>query len=152
MDRMIDELLSGSFCLLPCWFMPTVHVHVLFGWLLLFHLCSLIVCSYTIVGYKLKQYFSLTPNQSTVNNPWSFTTKRTGWWVSVGGYVLSVLQCLSMSKQLAANWCTLLSLHSELSMPPHFLIDLFWMNNKNISISSKWSIREWKGLWNIGIS
>ena len=38
---------------------------------------SLFACSYTIVDYKLEQYFSLTPNQSTVNNPRSFTTCRT---------------------------------------------------------------------------
>ena len=40
---------------------------------------SLFVCSYTIVDYKLEQYFSLTPNQPAVNNPRSFTTKRTCW-------------------------------------------------------------------------
>ena len=40
---------------------------------------SLFVCSYTIVDYKLEQYFPLTPNQPAVNNPRSFTTKRTGW-------------------------------------------------------------------------
>ena len=37
--------------------------------------------AYTIVDYKLEQYFSLTPNQPNqpaVNNPRSFTTKRTG--------------------------------------------------------------------------
>ena len=39
---------------------------------------SLFACSYTIVDYKLEHYFSLTPNQSTVNNPRSFTTKRIG--------------------------------------------------------------------------
>ena len=39
---------------------------------------SIFACSYTIVDYKLEQYFSLTPNQPIVNNPRSFTTKRTG--------------------------------------------------------------------------
>ena len=37
-----------------------------------------LIRSYTIVDYKLEHYFSLTPNQPTVNNPRSFTTKRTG--------------------------------------------------------------------------
>ena len=40
---------------------------------------SMFACSYTIVDYKQEQYFSLTPNQPAVNNPRSFTTKRTGW-------------------------------------------------------------------------
>jgi len=38
------------------------------------------------VDYKLEQYFSLTPNQPNqpaVNNPRSFTTKRTGWIFSI---------------------------------------------------------------------
>ena len=39
---------------------------------------SLFACSYTIVDYKLEQYFSLTPNQPAVNNQRSFTTKRSG--------------------------------------------------------------------------
>ena len=46
--------------------------------------------SYSIVDYKLKQYFSLTPNQlnqSAVNNPRSFQPKRTGrlviWFLSL---------------------------------------------------------------------
>jgi len=30
------------------------------------------------MDYKLKRYFSPTPNQPAVNNPRSFTTKRTG--------------------------------------------------------------------------
>ena len=38
---------------------------------------SLFPCSYTIMDYKLEQYFSLTPNQPVVNNPRSFTTKQT---------------------------------------------------------------------------
>ena len=33
---------------------------------------SMFVCSYTIIDYKLEQYFSLIPNQSAVNNPRSF--------------------------------------------------------------------------------
>jgi len=39
---------------------------------------NLFVCSYTIVDYKLEQYFSLTPNQPAVNNSRSFTACRTG--------------------------------------------------------------------------
>ena len=39
---------------------------------------NLFACSYTTVDYKLEQYFTLTPNQPVVNNPRSFTTKRTG--------------------------------------------------------------------------
>ena len=39
-------------------------------------LIGLFACSYTIVDYKLEQYFSLTPYQLAVNNPRSFTTNR----------------------------------------------------------------------------
>ena len=38
---------------------------------------SLFACSYTILDYKLEQYFSLTPNLPAVNNPRSFRICRT---------------------------------------------------------------------------
>ena len=36
---------------------------------LFFVISDMFACSYTIVDYKLEQYFSLTPNQPAVNNP-----------------------------------------------------------------------------------
>ena len=76
--------------------------------------CSLFACSYTIMDYKLEQSFSLTLNQSTVNNLRSFTACRTGWkWTTIcqglGSPVASAASSRLLGRRqdvLKANACS----------------------------------------------
>ena len=70
------NIIKSAAKLLPYFFKKMQKQHK-YGELMI---CSLFAYSYTIVDYKLEQYFPLTPNQLAVNNPRSFTTKWTGWW------------------------------------------------------------------------
>ena len=96
------------------------------------HDTGLFVCTYTIVNYKLEQYFSLILKQLAVNNPRLFTACRTGWLNPAHGHV----EYSEFLASIFAWWSALSFLGHSLKAKnlSSQLLGKFWINMREVSV------------------